>query len=248
MTSPTVGTKNENSAAASFSCTVTLTNAPSAGGIVVVLAAIYAGSGGGTWSCTNSGGTGVTITTRYDPAGSTDGYIGVLIYTVEYSTAPTSITVGRSGSHADAPYMSVCCVNVSGQSASYLDGCNGSTGVSSTPVATALPDLTDASDLVIGVMTRTDADGTTMSPGTNWTQITEIDEANATYQALNAIQRTPGATGSYDPTWALGGSPGTGAWRAAGISIKGASGGGGTIKRWVPQMQGGMRNLTGGMQ
>ena len=61
MAAPTVGTYNtisEGPPNTDDGSAITLTNAPSAGGIVVVLSAAYSGTGGGTWSCTQSGGTG----------------------------------------------------------------------------------------------------------------------------------------------------------------------------------------------
>lgn len=230
MTAPVVGTKNDGQTSGSNPLSITLTNAPSAGGLAVILCGIYTGNTGGadSVSATYSGGSGVTVTKQYDGVGTANQVTGVLIWTVEYTTAPTSVTISRSGTFGgDPPYISASVVNITGQNASFLDGCNGSTGSSATPVATALPDLTDASDLVLGCMTRNSSDGTTVSAGTGWTETTEIDETNATYVTLNVIQRTPGATGSYDPTWSLGGSPGTDTWFAAGISIKGTGGGGG---------------------
>lgn len=229
MTAPVVGTKNDGQTGGSNQLAITLTNAPSAGGMAVILCGIYTGNTfvADAVSASYSGGSGVTITKQYDGVGTANQAVGVIIWTVEYTTAPTSVTISRSGTFGgDLPYISASVVNITGQNASFLDGCSGSTGSSATPVATALPDLTDASDLVLGCMTRNSADGTTVSPGSGWTEITEIDEGNATSQTLSVIQRTPGATGSYDPTWALGGSPGTDTWFAAGISIKGTSGGG----------------------
>lgn len=223
MSAPVLGTKNENSAIGR-TCVVTLTNAPSAGGIVVVTGGIYTGlSGGGAWTCTASGGSGVTITERYNPLGTADNIVGVPFWTVEYTTAPSSLTVQRGGAGLD-PYMSICCMNVSGQDASYFMDANGSSGSGTSPVATALADLTDADALVIGGMTRFTADGTVISPASGWTQVTKMDESNATYQTLIVNQRTPGATGSYDPAWTMTGAD---SWWAAGISIKGAAGGGG---------------------
>lgn len=222
MSAPAVVSYNSAQVADSDTLVITLTNAPSAGGIVVVLVSAYWGDGNGAWGMTASGGSGVTITKQYDQFGTTAGSYGQLIWTVEYSTAPTSVTINRAAVSSINPYISAVAVNVSGQAASYLDGVGGSSGSSgAVVVATGMPDTTDASDLILGVMTHGLVGAFTITPGAGWTEIALIDPSNST-QTVGVIWRAPGAAGTYDPTWSI--SPADD-WRAAGISIKGASGG-----------------------
>lgn len=224
MASPTLDSINSNQGAAVSGVSVTLTNAPTAGGIVVVIASVFSGTGGGTWSCTNTGGTGITITERLNALGTANNTTGILIYTVEYSSAPTALSVDRSGSSGSL-FMAVCCSNVSGQIASYLDVVSTQTsGTSTACVDTNLPNLTDSTSLVIGGMTRNGTTGT-ISPDAPWSQVVEIDESNATYQTLNVAKNAPGSTGAHDPAWTLTSSD---TWTAGSIAIKGSSGGGGT--------------------
>lgn len=235
MSSPVVGTYNSNQVAASGSLGISLTNAPSAGGIVVVLVSAWWGAGGGTWGMTASGGSGVTITKRYDQYGTTDNVYGELIWTMEYSSAPSSVTVARSGSFGgNDPYISGVAVNVSGQAASYFDVAGGSDGYGGSVVATGMPDTTDDSDLILGVMTHGTGGAFTITPGAGWTEIALIDPSNST-QTVGVIWRAPGAAGTYDPTWSM--TPDD-HWRAAGIAIKGTSGGGSSfVSLTMPPMR-----------
>jgi hypothetical protein len=221
MTSPVVGTKNDGQINSGSTATITLTNAPSAGGIVVVTAALFSGDSTAGPSCSATGGSGIVITERVDTIGTSSFTLGVAIWTVEYSSAPSSLTIGFVG--ATGVFAGISCINVTDQNATYFDVAGSGSGTSTTPVATGMGDLTDATDLVIGCMTRGGTTGT-IDPAANWTQIVEIDEAN-TIQTLNSIQRTPGSTGAFDPAWTISGSD---TWVAGGLAIKGTAGGGGS--------------------
>lgn len=222
MAAPSIASYNPGSSNGSNTIGITLTNTPPAGGLIVVLIGGYldASGGSGTISVSATGGTGVTITERTNPAEGSGAKTG--IWTIEYTTPPTALTVGLSSPPGSAWYGHAVAVNVTGQDASYFDGASATpdAGTSTAPAATGMPDLTDATDLVLGVMTR---DGSTIvgGPGTNWTELHEVDEDNDPGY-LSVIYRTPGATGSFDPTWALASSV---AWYAAGIAIKGTAGG-----------------------
>ncbi len=221
MAAPVIHSRNDFQVAndGDNSYVFSLTNAPQAGGIVVVLASVYPGTGAVAVDLAATGGSGITITNRADTIGAVADQTGVLIWTVEYSSAPTSLEIKKAS--GAGMYASGSALNITGQAASYFDVSGASTGTSTSPTATAMGDLTDSTDLVLGVMSR-DATSGTISAGTNWTEVVEIDETNTTYQACNIVQRTPGATGAYDPTWALSASDG---WYAAGIAIKGTSSG-----------------------
>lgn len=246
MPAPSIASYNTGTANGATTIGVTLTNTPPASGVIVVLLGAYldASGGAGNVGVSATGGTGLTITERTNPPETSGFSLG--IWTIEYTTPPTALTLGRSSPPGSTWYGHAVAVNVTGQDASYFDVASAtqSTGTSTAPAASGLPDLTDANDLVLGIMCR-DGGSFAGGPATNWTELFEADEDNdPAYTSV--IYRTPGATGSYDPAWTLASSV---AWYAAGIAIKGtAGGGGGSIKRWPPQMQGGMRSLSGGMQ
>jgi hypothetical protein len=150
--------------------------------------------------------------------GATNNAVGCLIYTVTYSSAPTALSVNRSA--GSGIFETVCCVNVSGQNASYIDVIStGTTGTSTNCVDTNLPNTTDSTDLILGCMTRL---GTTetITPAGAWIQVVEIDEFNV-IQTLSVVKQAPGSSGSFDPTWTISSSD---TWWAGGIAIKGTGG------------------------
>lgn len=227
MAAPVIHSRNDNQGSTVGYLDVTLTNAPQSGGLLVVTGGIFLGSSNAADGITLqvTGGSSISTTERANSVGTTGNSVGVVIFTVEYATAPTSVRVLNNVS-ATGCYMSVSCLNITGQAGSYFDVAGVSTGTSTSPVATAMGDLTDATDLVIGAMTRGGVSGT-IAPATNWTEVVELSEDNA-IQTLSVIQRTPGATGAYDPAWTISSSDD---WEAAGIAIKGTASGG-TANPW----------------
>ena len=223
MAAPVVDSINSGTSNGATTIVITLTNTPPAGGVIAVLSGFFIGAGGsGDVGCVATGGTGVTVTTRLDPNESPSQTIG--IWTVEYTTPPTVLTIGKSTPVGNQIFGHAVAVNATGQTASYFDVVNAAvtTGTSTTPTATGLPDLTDATDLVLGVMIRDGATVITGAPGTNWDEVFEADEDNDP-EYISVISRAPGATGAFDPTWTLGSSE---TWYAAGIAIKGTASGG----------------------
>lgn len=233
MPAPTAGTTNLGQANNATACTITLTNAPSAGGMVLVLCSLFSGSNGTAFSCTASGGTGVSITKEVDTVGTSVNTIGLMAFTVSYTTAPTSLSIGNGG--VGTFFMTARAINITGQNAVMVDvkSSTATTANDRSPVATSLPDLVDSTDLVFGWMTIS-AGGITITPNdANWPQFSEDDEAN-TIQTLSIISRTPGATGAFDPNWGTNSLNTADTWFAAGIAIKGTSGGGsGNVVAWL---------------
>lgn len=221
MPAPSIASYNSGTANGATTIGVTLTNTPPAGGVIVVLLGAYldASGGSGNVGVSATGGTGLTITERTNPPETSGFSLG--IWTIEYTTPPTALTLGRSSPPGSTWYGHAVAVNVTGQDASYFDVASAtqSTGTSTAPSAN-IADLTDSTDLVLGIMCR-DGGSFAGGPATNWTELFEADEDNdPAYTSV--IYRTPGATGSYDPAWTLASSV---AWYAAGIAIKGTAGG-----------------------
>jgi len=223
MASPVIASYNTASSNGSDTLSITLTNTPPAGGVIVVFLGAYIDAGGlGEIGIYTTGGTGLTITEHVDPTeveGFTTG-----MWVIEYSTPPTALAIRKVTPTGDLIYGHGVAVNVTGQHATYLDVASAtlSTGTSTTPTATTLPDLTDATSLVIGMMNR-DGGNIVGGPGTDWNQLYEADEDNDP-SYISVIYRTPESTGAYDPTWTLASSA---PWFAVGIAIKGTAGGGG---------------------
>lgn len=195
---------------------LTLGTLPAVGNLLVVCVSSYSFVTGDVTVADNQG----NVYTKRASVGA-NTYAAISIWTAPVTTSggtfTVTITMPSTGA-SNEQFSSAIAIEVSGQAASFLDAYGASTGTGTAAAATAMGDLTVSNDLVVGAMTRVGQSGT-IAPNAGWTQIAEIDEANAATFCLNAAYRAPGASGSYDPAWTLSSSD---EWLATGIAIKGA--------------------------
>lgn len=205
--------------------TVTLTTIPTVGNLLVVAYTI------GIMPNTNIAAPAIsdnksnTYTQRAHYQQAITNYslqAGIFTAPVTTSTSSFTVTINPAGTATDT-YASAVVIEVSGQAADFVDLATGNASNGTTPSVT-LGARTYAEDLVIGVMTFFEV-GYTITPGSGWTQIVEIDQGNSTYQALNAIYQSFTSTGTSNPNWTTSSSS---ANSVAGIAIKGAAAGGAT--------------------
>lgn len=222
IASNNAGTPTGGTGVSSIPCT--LTNTPPGGGILLVVASLFSGNGGVAPILSSTGGTGLTITKRFDSIGAATNTVGLLIWTVEYTTPPTALDVNTAG--GTNLFGCVDSINITGQAAgAYVDvvSATANTAAAASAItASNLPDTTDASDLVVGICTRNATAGTFSQSGA-WAILAKLDEGNTTGQTLIIVDQAPGSAGVFDPAFTLTG--GTDDLIAAAIAIKGTAGG-----------------------
>lgn len=170
----------------------------------------------------NSGSVVTAITSVTDSRGNTyvargpgfvNGHNTVEIWsTVNSGTGPCTVTV----TYADNCEASITVSEFSGvASSSVVDvtgGVNGSAGDATTSLIT-----TNADDVLIGTMTHT-SEQTTMTPGTNFTVLAEVEDV--THMPIHSCYRIVSSTGTYPVTIALGASV---FWKLYAVALKAAA-------------------------
>lgn len=221
MAAPTYVRQHSASWSGSGNGVVTLTTNPTVGNLLVVC------YGCGIDPYTNSAAPSVTdnqgntVTQRAYGQQTRSSYsvqAGIWTIPVVTSSGTHTVTINPAGSSANT-YGGASVVEVSGGDSSSFDLANYSTQNGTSAITASLGARTNAEDFVIGVMTIYESD-LTITPGSGWTQIVELDESNNTNQALNVIYQAFTSTGTNNPSWTTSANCYA---TSAGIAIKAAA-------------------------
>jgi len=218
VAAPVVVQSNKNQASnhGTTSVTVALTGVSTSNLLIAMFGSFRGDTPGTITGITDNQGN--TWTQR---ASTMPGSFGLAIWTCKPTTGG-SVTVSLNFSGGDAnKYSSLSVYEVSGVHTDVIDGTPAtSTGTSTAPVAN-IPDTATTTDLVFGVMTCTNTN--TATAGSGWTLGNGYNDNDV--QMTSVLLRTTSSAGAFDPTWGLGSSD---TWYAAGIALKGITGGGGS--------------------